>query len=154
MWFFHDDYFCSSDGRLLSAAFEKLPSKKELPEYYEIITNPIDFKKIRVSFTNEPAHEIMVLFILRKLILQMGMRSHPMGLDIWFLVRPFIYFHTYVSELQRLWRDSMDAQAGLSLCWSPISTIISWACSNCFIWCSVNSFVSIKWKRNFYKNRI
>ena len=38
-----------SDGRMLSAAFEKLPSKKELPEYYEIITNPLDFKKIRVS---------------------------------------------------------------------------------------------------------
>ncbi|XP_052775385.1 transcription activator BRG1-like isoform X2 [Mya arenaria] len=36
-----------SDGRLLSGAFEKLPSKKELPEYYEIITNPLDFKKIR-----------------------------------------------------------------------------------------------------------
>ena len=30
----------------------------------------------------EPAHEIMVLFVLRKLILQMHMRSHPMGLDV------------------------------------------------------------------------
>jgi len=39
-----------SDGRLLSGAFEKLPSKKELPEYYEIITSPLDFKKIRVSY--------------------------------------------------------------------------------------------------------
>ncbi|XP_052257298.1 probable global transcription activator SNF2L2 isoform X2 [Dreissena polymorpha] len=36
-----------ADGRMLSGAFEKLPSKKELPEYYEIITNPLDFKKIR-----------------------------------------------------------------------------------------------------------
>ena len=49
---FHDSSLCCSDGRLLSAAFEKLPSKKELPEYYEIITNPVDFKKIRVSLTN------------------------------------------------------------------------------------------------------
>ena len=32
--------------------------------------------------SNEPSHEIMVLFILRKLILQMRMRSHPMGLDV------------------------------------------------------------------------
>jgi SWI/SNF-related matrix-associated actin-dependent regulator of chromatin subfamily A protein 2/4 len=39
----------NSDGRMLSAAFEKLPSKKDLPEYYEIITNPLDFKKIKVS---------------------------------------------------------------------------------------------------------
>ena len=43
---------------------------------------------------NEPAHEIMVLFVLRKLILQTGMRSHPVGLDVSFLVGPFVYFHT------------------------------------------------------------
>ena len=42
----------------------------------------------------EPAHEIMALFVLRKLILQTSMRSHPMGLDVWFLVVPFVYFHT------------------------------------------------------------
>ena len=30
----------------------------------------------------EPAHAIMVLFIFRKLFLQMRMRSHPMGLDV------------------------------------------------------------------------
>ena len=38
-------------------------------------------------------HEIMALFILRKLILQTCMRSHPVGLDVWFLVEPFVYFH-------------------------------------------------------------
>ena len=30
----------------------------------------------------EPSHEIMVFFVLRKLILQTRMRSHPMGLDV------------------------------------------------------------------------
>ncbi|KAL8604698.1 Transcription activator BRG1 [Nucella lapillus] len=35
-----------SDGRLLSSMFMQLPSRKELPEYYEIITRPLDFKKI------------------------------------------------------------------------------------------------------------
>ena len=39
----------------------------------------------------------MALFVLRKLILQFNMHSHPVGLDVWFLVRPFVYFHTYVS---------------------------------------------------------
>ena len=29
-------------------------------------------------------HEIIVLFVLRKLILQMRMRSHPVGLDVLF----------------------------------------------------------------------
>ena len=30
----------------------------------------------------EPCHEIMVLFVLRKLILQMRMRSRPVVLDV------------------------------------------------------------------------
>ena len=30
----------------------------------------------------EPAHEIMVLFVLRKLILQTRMHSYPVGLDV------------------------------------------------------------------------
>ena len=42
----------------------------------------------------EPALEIMPLFILHKLILQMRMYSHPVGLDFWFLAGPFVYFHT------------------------------------------------------------
>ena len=30
----------------------------------------------------EPAHEIMAIFVLRKLILKTRMRSHPVGLDV------------------------------------------------------------------------
>ena len=37
---------------------------------------------------NEPAHEIMVLFVLRKLILKVRMRSHPLRLDVWDLSDP------------------------------------------------------------------
>ena len=33
-------------------------------------------------------------FVLRKLILQTRMPSHPVGRDVWFLVGPFVYFHT------------------------------------------------------------
>ena len=32
--------------------------------------------------TLEPTHEIMVLFVLRKLIFQTRMRNHPVGLDV------------------------------------------------------------------------
>ena len=60
----------------------------------------------------EPSHEIMVLFVLRKLILQTCMCSHPVGLDVWFLVELCIYFNT-LSE------PSLVAYV--------ISTIISWA---------------------------
>ena len=42
----------------------------------------------------EPEQEIMVLFILHKLILQMRMCSHPVGLDVWFLVGLFVNFNT------------------------------------------------------------
>ena len=35
-----------------------------------------------------------VLYALRKLILQTPIRSHPVGRDVWFLVEPFVYFHT------------------------------------------------------------
>lgn len=34
------------DGRLLSEPFMKLPSRRELPDYYEVIKKPLDIKKI------------------------------------------------------------------------------------------------------------
>ena len=37
-----------SDGRILSEPFTALPSRKDLPDYYEVIKKPVDFKKIRV----------------------------------------------------------------------------------------------------------
>ena len=51
-----------------------------------------DHPKFKCSIF-EPSHEIMALFILRKLILQTHMSSHPVGLDVRCLVRPFVYFH-------------------------------------------------------------
>ncbi|XP_059607838.1 ATP-dependent helicase brm isoform X2 [Phlebotomus argentipes] len=38
--------YADSDGRVLSEPFMKLPSKRELPDYYEIIKKPLDIKKI------------------------------------------------------------------------------------------------------------
>ena len=77
----------------------------------------------------EPSHEIMVLSVLRKLILQTHMRSHPVGLDVWFFVGPFVYFHTLcVQTLKALVR--LRECAGLpepSLVAYVISTISSWA---------------------------
>ena len=51
-------------------------------------------KLIICKTENESAHEIMALFVLRKLILQTRTRSHPVGLDVWCLVGPFVYFQT------------------------------------------------------------
>ena len=58
----------------------------------------------------EPAREIMALFVLRKLFLKTRMLSHPVGLDVWFFVTSFVYFHT-----------SCERTAYV------IRTIISWA---------------------------
>ena len=73
----------------------------------------------------EPAHEIMALFILCKLILQTRMCSHPMGLDVWFFGRTLClipYFMCANSE-----GSGGTARACLILRWSPmwLSTIIS-----------------------------
>ena len=42
----------------------------------------------------ELSHEIMILFVICKLILQTRMRSHLVRLDVWFLVGHFVYLHT------------------------------------------------------------
>ena len=36
-------------GRSVSDIFMLLPTKRELPEYYQIIKKPIDLKKIKVG---------------------------------------------------------------------------------------------------------
>ena len=66
----------------------------------------------RITF--EPSLEIMALFVLRKLILQTHMRSHPVGLDVWFLVGPLVYFNTSCARITKA---------------LAISTIIPWAVS-------------------------
>ena len=62
----------------------------------------------------------MALFVIRKLILQTRMRSHRVGLDVWFFLSdPSSISIPYVCEQRRPWRDAY-----------VISTIISWAGSN------------------------
>ncbi|KAM7249227.1 hypothetical protein ACFE04_019454 [Oxalis oulophora] len=38
--------YADSDARILSEPFMKLPSRRKLPDYYEVIKRPIDIKKI------------------------------------------------------------------------------------------------------------
>lgn len=45
---------CSASGRQLSEVFIQLPSRKELPEYYELIRKPVDFRKIKASAETGP----------------------------------------------------------------------------------------------------
>ena len=77
----------------------------------------------------EPSHEIMVLFVLCKLILQTLMCSHPVGLEVWFLVGPFVYYHnSCVRTAKALARLSGYASSPEPLLVAyVVSTIISWA---------------------------
>ena len=83
--------------KLMSRKLTKLVPKqcditklKALVQKFVYLHYGFQFQKVRT----EPAHEIMALFVLRKLILQTRMGSHPVGLDVWCLVGPFVYFHT------------------------------------------------------------
>ena len=71
----------------------------------------------------------MALFVLRKPILQMRKRSHPVGLDVWCLVGPFIYFHNScvrtTKALARLRGCAGSPEP--SLVAYVINTIIAWA---------------------------
>merc|ERR1712233_49258 len=50
-----------SDGRILSEPFYKLPSKKELPDYYEIIKKPVDIAKIQQRIDDEKYEDMSAL---------------------------------------------------------------------------------------------
>ena len=73
---------------------------------------------------NEPCHEIIVIFVLYKLILRVG-------LNIWCLVWPFVYFHSScvrtAKALARLCGFTGSSELSLFAC--VVSTILSWACS-------------------------
>ena len=73
----------------------------------------------------EPTHEIMALIALRKLSLQTRMCRNPLGLHVWYLVRPFVYFHTLCVRTAKALIRAVSPEPLLFA--YAISTIISWA---------------------------
>jgi len=51
------------DGRVLSDPFVKLPTRRELPDYYEIIKKPVDITKI-ISKIDDGKVQMMFSFFL------------------------------------------------------------------------------------------
>merc|ERR1712062_641071 len=45
------------DGRVLSDPFMKLPTRKEIPDYYDVIRKPVDITKILTKFEDMDALE-------------------------------------------------------------------------------------------------
>ena len=58
--------FCacfSSDGRVLSEPFMKLPSRKDLPDYYKVIRKPVDIKKLLTRIDeNKVRHDAITVY--------------------------------------------------------------------------------------------
>ena len=87
-FFFRDiwDQFHEADisyGFLISNAFLVMRNTNYL--WLKYVVRPLmklvpDLFTLQMRKRNEPAHEIIVLFVLRKLILQTCMRRHPVGL--------------------------------------------------------------------------
>merc|ERR1712173_89731 len=50
-----------TDGRILSEPFYKLPSRKELPDYYEVIRKPVDIAKIQQRIDDEKYEDMDAL---------------------------------------------------------------------------------------------
>ena len=82
-----EEYFDYNTENLENAHKSEM---KEFQKYYlsQIAQNEqrrqLEVKSVDESLIFEPCHEV----ILRKLILQTSMRSHPMGLNVWFLLNP------------------------------------------------------------------
>ena len=65
----------------------------------------------------EPTHGILALFVLRNSILQTRMCRYPMGLDVWFLVGPFVHFLILCVRTAKALVRPRGSR--LSLRWSP-----------------------------------
>ncbi|KYO40319.1 hypothetical protein Y1Q_0008999 [Alligator mississippiensis] len=71
-------YKDSSSGRQLSEVFIQLPSRKELPEYYELIRKPVDFKKIKERIRN---HKYRSLNDLEKDVMLLCQNAQTFNLE-------------------------------------------------------------------------
>lgn len=54
--------YTDAEGRILSQPFMKLPTRKELPDYYEVIKRPIDINKILKRLQDDKYMVMIVLF--------------------------------------------------------------------------------------------
>ena len=63
---------------------------------------------------------LYVRFVLLKVILQTHMRSHPVGLDVWFLVGCFVYFHTSCVRTA----NALVRLCGCSSVWDPPGAVL------------------------------
>lgn len=71
-WFFWVNFFYVQDetGRYPVGIFIVLPSKKDYPDYYQIITEPIDMKMIESNMNSGKVFHLIYIWIFRIVLLQ------------------------------------------------------------------------------------
>ena len=73
--------YVDGDERELSEIFMKLPSKRDLPDYYQLISQPIDLKKIKQGIVQHRYRYDMIVLVSECVAppphpTQGGFRSH------------------------------------------------------------------------------
>ena len=105
----HSHFISFVMRRLIFAPFSCRKVYREFPSNTLILEHTFLLGVLLLRKCNEPTHEIMALIALRKRNRQTRMRSNPLALYVWFLVRPFVYFHTLCVRI---------AKALASLAWA------------------------------------
>uniref|UniRef100_A0A8C1KQA4 SWI/SNF related, matrix associated, actin dependent regulator of chromatin, subfamily a, member 4a n=1 Tax=Cyprinus carpio TaxID=7962 RepID=A0A8C1KQA4_CYPCA len=86
------------NGRLLSEVFVQLPSRKELPEYYELIRKPVDFRKIKERIKS---HKYRTLNDLEKDVMLLCQNAQTFNLEGSLVI--FVLLIFYLISFYRLY---------------------------------------------------
>uniref|UniRef100_A0A8C2F8E0 SWI/SNF related, matrix associated, actin dependent regulator of chromatin, subfamily a, member 4a n=1 Tax=Cyprinus carpio TaxID=7962 RepID=A0A8C2F8E0_CYPCA len=86
------------NGRQLSNVFIQLPSRKELPEYYELIRKPVDFRKIKERIKS---HKYRTLNDLEKDVMLLCQNAQTFNLEGSLVI--FVLLIFYLISLYRLY---------------------------------------------------
>uniref|UniRef100_A0A673NGT0 Probable global transcription activator SNF2L2 n=1 Tax=Sinocyclocheilus rhinocerous TaxID=307959 RepID=A0A673NGT0_9TELE len=92
--------------RQLSEVFVQLPSRKELPEYYELIRKPVDFKKIKERVRN---HKYRSVSDLEKDVMLLCHNAQTYNLEGSQIYEDSIVLHSvFKSARQKIAREESD----------------------------------------------
>uniref|UniRef100_A0A673NMH7 Probable global transcription activator SNF2L2 n=1 Tax=Sinocyclocheilus rhinocerous TaxID=307959 RepID=A0A673NMH7_9TELE len=96
----------SQSVRQLSEVFVQLPSRKELPEYYELIRKPVDFKKIKERVRN---HKYRSVSDLEKDVMLLCHNAQTYNLEGSQIYEDSIVLHSvFKSARQKIAREESD----------------------------------------------
>lgn len=104
--------YTDSEERTLADAFLELPSRKELPDYYEVIRKPVDIKRIRYRISN---HKYRSLEELQEDFIQMCQNAQTYNVEGSQIYDDSIMLQTVFYELRaKTEKEAAEAAAAAS----------------------------------------